>query len=205
MKILGHPGTRTTRVLWAAEEAAAEYEFVRVDLMRGEARQPEFLQINPGGKVPVLVDGDVTLTESAAICTYIGDRFPDSGLVPEPGSPERAAYYQWCFFVIGELEQPLWTLAKHSYALPKARRVPRVKETAAWEFQVAATVLAQGLSDHEFIVNNRFTAADILIAHTLSWSQAAKLSLEHDNLRAYRARMLERPALARVRQAERGS
>ncbi len=202
MKIYGYPSTRSTRVLWAAEEVGIEYEFIPIDLGKGAGRQPDYLQINPGGKVPALVDDGIILTESAAICTYLGERFPESGLVPAAGTIERARYLQWCFFVIGELEQPLWTLAKHTFALPPAQRVPEVKATARWEFERAADVLAAGLGDREFILGARFSAADILIAHTLGWAKSADASFPQPNLGTYLERVSSRAALTRARQRE---
>ena len=203
LTVYGCPNTRSSRVLWTLEEAGAEYEYVAVDLRAGAGRQPEYLALNAGGKVPTLVDGELVLTESAAICTYLGDRFPAAGLTAPVGSPERAHCDQWCYFALSELEQPLWTLAKHTFALPEERRVPAVVDTARWEFAVAAKVLAAGLGPREFIAGDRLTVADILIAHTLAWAQACKLPLEHDNLTAYAARLLARPAWVRVRERER--
>ena len=202
LTVYGCANTRSSRVLWALEEAGAEYEYVAVDLRAGAGWKPEYLALNPGGKVPTLVDGELALTESAAICTYIGDRFPASRLTPPVGSPERAHYDQWCYFVLSELEQPLWTLAKHLFALPEHRRVPAVLDTARWEFAVAAKVLAAGLGRREFIVGDHFTATDILIAHTLAWALAFKLPLEHNHLAAYAERLLARPAWARVQKRE---
>ena len=175
--VFGHPDTRSARVVWALEEI---------------------------GKVPTLIDGDFVLTESAAICTYLGEKFPASHLVPKAETPERARYNQWCFFVIGELEQPLWTIAKHRFALPEKRRVPAVIDTAIWEFSVAAKVLNSGLGDKDFSVGDHFTAADILIAQTLGWARAFAVPLDHERLTAYADRMLSRPALARARERERG-
>ena len=208
LTVYGCANTRSSRVLWAMEEAGAEYEYVAVDLRAGAGWKPEYLALNPGGKVPTLVDGELVLTESAAICTYIGDRFPASRLTPPVGSPERARYDQWCYFVLSELEQPLWTMAKHLFALPERRRVPAMLDTARWEFAVAAKVLAGGLGRREFIVDGGLTAADILIAHTLAWARTFELPLEHDHLVAYAQRLLARPAWARVQereQAESGS
>ncbi len=203
LTVYGCTNTRSSRVLWTLEETGAEYEYIAVDLRAGAGWKPEYLALNPGGKVPTLVDGEMVLTESAAICTYIGDLFPASRLTPPVGSPERAHHDQWCYFVMSELEQPLWTLAKHTFALPEHRRVPAVLDTARWEFAVAAKVLAMGLGRREFIVGDRFAVADILIAHTLAWAQAFKLPLEHDYLTAYAARLLARPAWARTRERER--
>ena len=203
LTVYGCTNTRSSRVLWVLEEAGAEYEYIAVDLRIGAGWQPEYLALNAGGKVPTLVDGELVLTESAAICTYIGDCFPASRLTPPVGSPERAHYDQWCYFVLSELEQPLWTLAKHTFALPERRRVPAVLDTARWEFTVAAKVLAAGLGREEFIVGDRFTAADILIAHTLAWARAFELPLEPDSLTAYAERLLARPAWMRARERER--
>lgn len=202
IKVLGHPKTRTTRVLWALEEVGAEYEFVKVDLLRGEARRAPYIDLNPAGKVPTLVDDQLVLTESGAICTYLGEKFPDSGLVPGLGTPERALYYKWCFFVLAELEQPLWTLSKHRFVLPKKWRVPAITDTAVWEFSVAADVLNTELDGKDFAVGDRFTAADILVAHTLSWAKSSEIALGHEQLEAYTERMLARPALARGRERE---
>ena len=202
LTVYGCANTRSSRVLWALEEAGAEYEYVAIDLRAGAGWKPEYLALNPGGKVPTLVDGGLVLTESAAICTYIGDRFPASRLTPPVGSPERAHYDQWCYFALSELEQPLWTLAKHLFALPERRRVPAVLDTARWEFAVAVKILALGLGQREFIVCDHFTAADILMAHTLAWASAFKLPLEHDHLVTYTERLLARPAWARVQKRE---
>lgn len=202
LTVYGCGNTRSSRVLWALEEVGAEYEYVAVDLRAGAGWKPEYLALNPGGKVPTLVDGEMILTESAAICTYIGDRYPASRLTPPVGSPERAYYDQWCYFVLSELEQPLWTMAKHIFALPERRRIPAILDTARWEFAVAAKVLATGLGRREFIVGDHFTAADILIAHTLTWALAFKLPLEHDRLATYAERLLARPAWGRVQERE---
>ena len=201
IKIYGFPNTRSTRATWALEEAGAEYEFIPVNLSKGDQNQPEFLGINPGGKVPALVDNDFVLNESAAICTYIGERFPASGLVPSEIN-ERALYFQWCFFAMSELETPLWTMTKHTKILPKERRIPVVADSCIWEFQRAANVLAKHLVEREFVVGNQFTAADILLGATLNWARKAEIQLMSNVLNAYTDRMTDRPALLRARERE---
>ena len=203
-QVYGCPNTRSNRVVWALEEAGAAYDYHKIDLFAGEGRKPDYLTLNPGGKVPTLVDGDLILTESAAICTYIGDCFPASALTPPVGSPERAQYNQWCFFVMSELEQPLWTVAKHRFALPEKRRVPAMIETAQWEWSVAAKVLATGLREREFLVGGRLTAADILAAQSLAWARAFGMPLGDAYLDAYADRLLARPALTRALERENG-
>lgn len=202
LKVYGCSGTRSQRVLWALEELGAEYEYVTVNLLEGEGQRPAYLAVNPAGKVPALVDGDLVLTESAAICAYLGDRHPEAGLVPSPCTRERALYDRWCYFVISELEQPLWTLAKHSFALPEKLRVPAVRDAALWEFGRAVKVLAKGLGEREFLVGERFSAADILAGHTLAWASRAEVPVEAPNVAAYAERLLSRPALERARARE---
>lgn len=202
MKIYGHTQTRSTRATWTAEEAGVDYEFIRVDLSSGAHRRPPFIDLNPAGKVPLLIDGDLVLSESAAICNYIGARAADPELVPTPDSPRRAVYDQWCFFAIGELEQPLWTIAKHSFVLPEELRLSNIRDTAAWEFERAARTLSIGLGDRRYLLGDQFTVADILVGHTLAWATHAKLRLAHENLVAYARRVLARDALKRATQRE---
>ncbi len=202
-KILyGMPRTRSFRVLWALEEAGAEYRYQLINLGKGEGQRPDFLALNPAGKLPVLQEGDLVLTESAAICTYLADGCPEKKLVPLAGSGERALYYQWCFFVMAELEQPLWTMAKHKFALPKDYRVREVLETAAFEFSNAVKLLEQGLQRSEYLVDNSFTMADLLAAHTLMWAQALKLDPGSARLEDYQQGILQRPAWLRANRIE---
>ena len=90
MKVFGFPATRSARVVWTLEEAGANYDYVHVNLLKGEARQATFLGVNPGGKVPAFSDGELTLTESGAICMYVADKFPAAKLAPTHATRERA-------------------------------------------------------------------------------------------------------------------
>jgi glutathione S-transferase len=201
LKLYGCPNSRSLRAAWALEESGAKYEYVPVDLFKGAGREPEFLELNPAGKIPVLVDGDLTLTESAAIIAYVGDKFPASGLIPRE-TTLRADCMRWLFFGVTELEQPLWTIAKHRFALPKDKRVTGIEPTSRWEFSIAAKLLEQALNGREFICGDVFTGADIVLAHTLAWARSAKVNLESAPLEAYLERLQFRPALARARTRE---
>jgi glutathione S-transferase len=193
-------------VAWALEEAGADYNYVKIDLFKGEGRSPEYLRVNPGGKVPALVEDDFVLTETAAILNYIGDHYPDSGLTPLPGTKDRALYDRWCFFSVAELEQPLWTWGKHTFALPEDWRVPAVINTAAKEFAVALKLMEAGLGDKPFILGNQFTAADIMLALNLAWANKINMLPEDSAIaQAYMNRALSRPALARAREREKAA
>jgi glutathione S-transferase len=143
----------------------------------------------------------VVITESAAICTYIGEKFPQSDLVPTD-LKERAYYFKWSFFIMTELEAPLWAKAKHTRFLPEERRVPEVAGTCDWEFHRALALVAQQVRDQEFLVGGRFTAADIMLSGILNWARKAGTNLESPTLEAYAERMSSRPALARALDAE---
>ena len=97
------------------------------------------------------------------------------------------------------MEQPLWTIAKHRFVLPDEKRVPAVLQTAFWEFAVAAKVFAEGLGNRLYAVGDRFTAADILLGHTLAWATSARIEFGNDLLYAYANRVLDRPALIQAR------
>lgn len=202
MKVYGYPNTRATRITWMLEELGQAYEFCLVDFKTGASQSPAFLAINPAGKVPALVDGDVVLLESGAIVAYLGDCSPASKLVPAAGTPLRAIYDQWSYFVLCELEQPLWTIGKHKFALPAERRCAEILPTAQWEFQKALDVFSKGLGSKPYILGENFSAADILLAQTLSWATAFKQPIEQDNLLSYFERLTARPALIRAQQRE---
>lgn len=202
--LYGAPESRSLRVAWMLEELQLEYDYERVALMKGEGRSERYLAINPGGKVPALQDGEVTLTESAAIVTWLGDKHRARDLVPEPGTPDRGRYDQWCHFAMSELEQPLWTIGKHRFAIPEQYRVKDIFPTAEWEFQGALSLLSKALEGREYILGSAFSAADILLAHTLLWADAFKQSLEAPGIREYMARATDRPALVRALERESG-
>lgn len=197
IQLYGHAKTRSLRVAWALEELGVDYEFIDVDLPTGAARREPFISLNPGGKVPVLVDGDLVLTESPAIVTYLGDKFAQGALVPPVGTPLRARYEQWCYFAVTELEQPLWNMAKHRFALPQARRIPAMIDCAGWEFNRALNVLEKGLQA-PYILGENFSGADILLGQTLLWAQAFQLDINAPPVVDYLQRLSARPALARA-------
>jgi len=201
--VYGYPKTRSNRITWMLEELGVNYNFQLVDLMKGEGYSESYRAINPSGKVPALADDNLILTESSAILSYLGDKYGCAPLIPKPGTAERGHHDQWACFAITELEQPLWTIGKHKFALPKEQRVPAIFETAAWEFQKALALLSAGLEDKNYILGTEFSAADILLGHTLFWAIAFKQPIEQDNLKAYINRLKDRPArLAAIEKEE---
>src|SRR5262245_37556000 len=117
MKLYEFGPTRSIRVRWTLQELGVDFEYVVVDLTKRDNRRPEFLKINPAGKLPVLVDGDLVLTESAAIAWYLAEKYAGKGLIPRDPA-RRAQVHQWLLFAVTELEQPLWRINKHVHLYP---------------------------------------------------------------------------------------
>ncbi len=195
MIVYGYPNTRSLRVIWLMEELGLEYQYHFVDLLKGEAQSPEFLAINPAGKVPALKTEGGIITESLAIMNYLCALKPEAELIPGLSPFRRAHYDQWCSFALTELEQPMWTISKHKFALPKEYRVPDVIPAAQYEFQKALGLLSKGLGSNKYILGEQFTAADILLGHSLFWGVSFKQKIEQENINDYIGRLGVRTAL----------
>lgn len=192
MKLYGLGPTRSLRALWALQELDAEFEFVRVNILAGENLRPDFLRLNPAGKLPVLVDGDFVLTESAAIVMYLAEKYGDKGLMPAD-LKERAQAYRWSLFAVTELEQPLWRMAKHTFLYPEDKRLPEDIALAKEEFAAMAAVLDRHMDGRAFIVGDNITVADCVTAYVLDWGNENGLIDGFANLKAYLERMYARP------------
>ena len=171
-----------------------EHEFVSLELSGTDAngaKSPQYLEINPQGKVPSLIHDGFVLTESAAILNYI------NGLSSQSFIPSdlkgRAKYDELAFFVLSELEQPLWTAGKHKFAIPAEHRVPEILATARWEFDKALKALAKLATIDEFVLGDTFSFADILVAQTFNWADRFEFDLPAAYL-DYKNRMYSRQA-----------
>ncbi len=193
MKLYGLGPTRSLRVLWALHELGAEFQFVPVDLLAGEHRHSEFLALNPAAKLPVLVDGDLVLTESVAIVMYLAEKYRDKGLIP-PDLVQRAQTYRWTMFAATELEQPLWRIAKHTSLYPEEKRLPQEVGLAREDFAAMAEVLDRHMEGRQFIVGDGITIADCVTAYLMDWANEIQLLDDCAQLRAYLERMYARPS-----------
>jgi glutathione S-transferase len=192
MKLYGFGPTRSLRALWGLKELDADFEFVSVNVAAGEQRHPDFLRLNPAGKIPVLVDGDLVLTESAAIVLYLAEKYPHKGLLPAD-LKERAQAYRWLMFAVTELEQPLWRITRHTYLYPEARRLPDDVVIAREEFAAMATILNHHMEGRQFIVGDGITIADCVTAWVIDWANEQHMIDDFEQLRAYLERMYARP------------
>ena len=195
MKLYELAPTRSIRVRWMLQELGVDFESVTVNLPAGEHHHPEFLAINPAGKIPVLVDGDQVLTESAAIVLYLAEKYPERGLLPADPA-QRAQVYRWLFFAVTELEQPLWRITRHTHLYPEAERLPGDVATASRELREMAAVLDGHLRGRPFLVGDGMTVADIVVAYTLDWANEFELLTELPGSLAYMERMYARPKAA---------
>ncbi|RQR61150.1 glutathione S-transferase family protein [Burkholderia sp. Bp9126] len=192
MKLYGFAGTRTQRALWGLKELDADFEFVSVNLLQGEHKRPEFLRLNPAGKVPVLVDGDLVIPESAAIVLYLADKYPEKALLPVDLA-ERAQVYRWVMFAVTELEQPLWRITRHTMLYPPEKRLPADIALAREDFVAMAAILDTHLEGRRFIVGDTLTIADCVTVYLIDWANELKLIDGFPQLRAYLERLYARP------------
>ena len=202
MKLFGMQQSRSFRCLWALEESGLEYEYVAVQLFTDpaetdSAQHPGYLELNSQGKVHTLVDGDLVLTESIAIMNYVARSAPESGLLPNASMDAYAHHDELVCFILAELEQPLWSTGKHRFALPEDQRIPKMLETAKFEFAKAINTLDHLLGEGEYAEEDQFTMVDILLAQTFNWAIRFELEVPEKYVEL-RHRHYARPAAQRA-------
>ena len=191
-----NPQSRGRIAHWMMEELGEPYDTVWMDF--GAALQsPDYRALNPMGKVPALRDrgsgGDVVVTEAAAICAYLADRFPDKALAPPQGSPARAAYFRWMFFTAGPLEMA--TTAKAlGWAVPEGRSV--MVGFGSYERTMDALEIA--LQPGPFVCGGQFSAADVVLGSALGWGLMFGTVEKRPAFAAYVGRLQQRPAFQRA-------
>ena len=183
--------SRSSIVPWMLEEIGEPYDIHLLSMKRGENRQPDYLAINPMGKVPALRHGDVVITEASAICAYLADAFPQANLAPPIGDRRRGPYLKWLFFSPGCIEPAIM-----DRAFPRKEAAP-VAALGYGDFETVLDVVAKAVSKGQHILGGQFTAADVVIGSALRWGMAFKLLPERPEFVAYVGRLAERPALKR--------
>ena len=192
MKLFEFPPTRSIRVRWTLQELGVDFEAVRVNMIAGEHKSPAFLKINPAGKLPVLQDGNLVLTESMAIVLYLAEKYPEKGLIPADLG-QRAELHRWMLFAATELEQPLWRIARNTNVYPEAKRLLRDVPLARDDFKEMAAVLEEHLKGRQFVVGDTVTVADFVLAYTLDWANEIQLLEDFPQMHDYMERMYARP------------
>jgi glutathione S-transferase len=191
MQLYWSPRSRSFSALWLMEEAGQPYDRILTDISTGAQKTPEYLAINPMGKVPALKDGEATLAEAAAICAYVAERCPEAKLAPPVGDPLRAKYLYWLFFSPGCIEPAMVQIATKMEMNPVA---------AGWgEANRVFDVLDQALSKGPWILGETFSAADIAIGAGLNFAvRLFKMVPSRPSFDAYVARCIARPAFQRA-------
>jgi glutathione S-transferase len=161
-------------------------------LSKGDNRVPDYLAVNPMGKVPALKHGDVIITEAAAICTYLADEFPRAKLNVPVGDPRRGPYLKWLFFGPSCIEPAIM-----DRAFPRKEEARRAA-LGYGDFDTVTDVVAKAGAGGPYLLGEQFTAADVVIGSTLRWGMMFKLLPERPEFVAYTARLAKRPALARA-------
>lgn len=192
-----NPMSRGRIARWMLEEVGEPYE-ARILSFGPEMKAPDYLAVNPMGKVPALRHGEVVVTECAAICAYMADAFPAAGLAPEPGSPERGPYHRWLFFAAGPLEA---AVTNHMLGV----EVPPGKEgTAGYGSLERVLDALEGLlaDGRAFVLGDRFTAADVYLGASIGFGLIFGTMEERPGFRAYHERCAARPAATRAREID---
>ena len=187
MKLYWAPQTRSTRVIWMLEEAGVDYDLELVDI-RAEDRadSAEFLAASPMGKVPALVDGEVSMSESAAICIYVADRYRAGELAPAIDAPERGKYLYWTLYTPAVIEPAM---------SEKFNQVEPNRASSGWgDFGLMIETMAAGLEGRDWILGNRFTAADVMLGSSVVFLRMFEMLPDVAALHAYADRCLQRPA-----------
>ncbi len=197
IKLYYRPHTRSSRPRWALEELGLPYELETVDKATASAPGSAYLKIQPHGAVPALSDGETVMFESAGICMYLADHYPDRKLAPEVGSPDRAAYYQWIFYGMTTPEPELMKIYLNTILLPEASRSKTVAEEATQKFHATAKVLTEALTGKEYLLGSQFTMADIVVGSMLGWATRMNLLTDFPVLKTYVERLSIRPAYQR--------
>jgi len=196
LRIYGIARTRAFRALWAAEELGLDYEHLPIEIGDAGARSPEFLAINPNGRLPFIVDGGFTLFESLAITLYLAKKHATGTLYPATLEGEAKAW-QWSFWAIGEVDRGVNIWSLHAVRLPPAERNAALREEALNVIAAPFRVLDAAVSKSPYLLGETFTVADLNVAAVISRAIDMDLAAV-PHLKAWLTRCLERPAARRA-------
>jgi glutathione S-transferase len=191
-----HPQSRGRVVRWMLEEVGAPYETIVLGYNQS-MKDAEYLAVNPMGKVPAIRHGDTVVTETAAICAYLADAFPDAGLAPPPGHRKRGTYYRWLFFAAGPVEAAVTN---------KALKVEVSDEQRAFvgygSFDAAIDALVLAITPGPYICGDQFTAADLYVGSQIGFGMMFGSIDKRPDFEEYFGRLQARPAAIRAREID---
>ena len=185
MKLFWAPQTRAQRAIWMLEEAGVDYDMEQVELGSPDLSQ-EFLGASPMGKVPALIDGDVGMAESAAICLYVADRYAAGSLAPALDDARRGQYLYWTLYTPAVVEPAM---------SEKFNNVESNRRRSGWgDFETMIDTWDSALDDRSWILGDQFTAADVMLGSSAIFLRMFEMLPETRNLGAYADRCMARPA-----------
>ncbi len=184
--------SRSSTTLWMLEELGEPYDIKLLKLSEGDQQKPDYLAINPMGKVPALKHNGTVITEVAAICTYLADAFPQKKLNVPVGDPRRGPYLKWLFFGPSCFEP-----AVIDRAAPRKEEARRAM-LGYGDFQTTMDVIAKAVEKGPWILGDQFTAADVVIGAGVRWGTMFKLVPERPEFAAYSERIAARGAAQRA-------
>lgn len=188
-----NPQSRAQMVHWMLHEVGAPFRVVRLDFEKGEHKRPEFLAINPMGKLPTITHGGTPITETAAIITYLADAFPEAGLAPAPTDPRRGTYLRWLFFGAGCFEPALID------TMFKRPPVERKGALGYGSYEDVIGAFKKMLTPGPYILGEQFSAADVYVGAQLIWATSfGAPGMKESPIPEYVARLTARPAYKRA-------
>lgn len=190
LKLYHASPSRSSIVLWMLEELGEPYELELLSLKNGDNLKPAYLAVNPMGKVPTLVDEGVAITEVAAICCHLADKYPKAGLAPGINHPLRGPYLHWLFWAPSCLEPAV--IDHH------LKRAPGPRGMMGWiDYDTTIDILVAGVAKGPWIMGERFTAADVVVGAGVNWGLMFGTIPKRPELEAYAERLRARPAMQR--------
>ena len=195
------PGTRGVRPIWLCAELDVEYRIIEVDFSASYRSSPEWRQMNPVGKVPVMVDTktpDVVIFESGAMVQYLLDRYGQGQLQPDKGTPYHALYLQWSWFAEATFARPLGEIVNHLREFPDENTNEAAIEEMRKRARLCLSALNDALKDNNYIAGNTFSAADIMLGYTIMLGVKLLPEPMPTNVTAYWDRLQQRPAYRRA-------
>ena len=193
IKIYHVPGTRSLRVIWACEELKIPYEIEEIPFTPEFRESPEYRKINPVGKVPAMIDGDLTLFESGAMVQYLLDRYGEGKLQPKPGTPEYAIYMQWSWFAEATFARPIGEIANHYRAFGKSGVSEEALEEMRARSRLCLKAVDVEIAGKDYIMGE-FSGADIMLGYSIFICERLAPDPDCKNAAAYWARLQEREA-----------
>jgi len=184
--------SRSATVRWMLEEVSEPYDVHLLKFSEGDNTKPEYLAINPQGKVPALRHKGVVITEVAAICTYLADEFPKAKLNIPVGDPRRGVYLQWLFFGPSCIEPAI-----SDRAFPR-KEPPRAGALGYRDIDALADIVSGALKGGPWLMGEQFSAADVVIGAGVRWGMQFKLMPERPGFAEYAARIAARDAVVRA-------